>query len=1252
MSPRRTWAVARLDLLHNLRRPLFWIWIAVVLLMAWSFSTGNARIQSGDSDVGGTKAFLNSEFALAQIFSVVVLMIGSFFIAVAAGMVVLHDEELQVGGLLHSTRLSPREYVWGKFLAVIVSCLAVLAIQVAGTAFFYHVLTGAEEAEFIGPFVLANYLRPTLFMALPTVLFLAGLTFWIGERFRRPILVFFLPVACLLACVFFIWNTSPNWVPTWAQTTLEYIDPAGYRWLSETYLLEDRGVSFYNHQPIAYDTDFLISRALLALLGLVGVIAAAAHFGRTLRGTSKVPVRRASLFSRIRGSEAVPSESASSRRSAIPATLRTLNMSARRPGFLSGLVTITRVEFRELRSSPGLYLFVPLIVLETVMNALFLPGVFETEVLMTGGILAVRGVNFLSSMVCLLLLFYTVESLRREEGTGLSQIFSSTPVRTASILFGKALANSLVGVVAIGVTMITSLAVLAVQGHVPLAAWPFVLVWCLVLLPTFLLWCSFTGLIYSIVRSRYTTYALALAAMIWTGREYWGGDLNWVWNWPLWGTLQWSDMGTFELLRTELVMNRVVALLLTLLFTVLTVRLFPRRQFDATNTLLRLRPLPLLKRALFLSPVLIPPIVLGLLLNSRIAAGWQGEAMDKATKDYWRKNVRTWTDSAIPDIAMADVELDLYPERRGFECKGSFTLVNNNVDALDVIPITRGFHWRRPDSLPPDEDESEDPLWTLDGEPCEPIDAAGLMLFPLPAPLRRGESVEIGFHHSGEVPAGASENGGGSSEFILPSGIVLTSFRPTFVPSVGYRDGIGVDEDNRSDTKEFADDHYEGETRGLFGGSWTDYHVRMKVSAPEEFTINCIGIKTSDEVAAGRRTVAWETDTPVRFFNVVAGRWNVIRGELDTAIYYHAGHDYNVEAMIEALDGARRWYSEWFYPYPWKELKISEFPALAGYAQGFATNIPFSEAIGFLTKGDEEEADAPFLVTAHETAHQWWGNILVPGEGPGANLLSEGMAHFSTLLLFEQMRGLRGRIAFARKIEEQYGERRTGDSERPLVKIDGSRPGDTTVTYDKAGWVFWMLLDHMGRENALQGIQSFIRHYRTDRDHPVLQDFLAHMRPFAPDVEAYDAFTRQWFFEVVVPEYELHDVLADGDAEAGWSVTLTVENIGTGVMPIEVCASTGERFPDEDDAPEDERDAEPPDSDAVLAAESETDPATESAAADHSDGAYRELRTTITLGAGESAQVVLECPFEPERVVLDPDARVLMLRRRRAQQEL
>ena len=271
----------------------------------------------------------------------------------------------------------------------------------------------------------------------------------------------------------------------------------------------------------------------------------------------------------------------------------------------------------------------------------------------------------------------------------------------------------------------------------------------------------------------------------------------------------------------------------------------------------------------------------------------------------------------------------------------------------------------------------------------------------------------------------------------------------------------------------------------------------------------------------GRRTVVWESDFPVSFFNVIAGRWQVERGE-GTAVYYYRGHPYNIGEMREALDAARRYYSEWFYPYPWRELKLSEFPNLASYAQGFPTNITFSEGIGFLTSSTALN-HAAFEITSHEAAHQWWGNLLSPGKGPGGNILSEGMSHFSTILLVEQAKGPHSRIDFCKRIEAIYGRSRQADSELPMVKIDRRTPRRHHRHVRQGGLGLLDALEPHGRERALSGIQAFIKTYQGNPDHPVLQDFLASMRPFAADGAAFDAFTRQWFYEVVVPEYLVHD---------------------------------------------------------------------------------------------------------------------------------
>jgi ABC-2 type transport system permease protein len=121
------------------------------------------------------------------------------------------------------------------------------------------------------------------------------------------------------------------------------------------------------------------------------------------------------------------------------------------------------------------------------------------------------------------------------------------------------------------------------------------------------------------------------------------------------------------------------------------------------------------------------------------------------------------------------------------------------------------------------------------------------------------------------------------------------------------------------------------------------------------------------------------------------------------------------------------------------------------------------------------------------------------------------------------------------------------------------------------------------------------------------------MRPFAADAAAFDAFTHQWFLEVVVPEYRLTEPKKTAQGQ-GWRATVKVKNIGTGVMPVEVAATRGDRFT-KDGTPN-------PD--------------------------FHEARATITLGAGESRDVQINCKFEPQQLIVDPDAKVLQLRRKSA----
>ena len=1198
-------AVARRELSSALRRPSYWFLFGILVLVAWGFSQGNVTISSGDATAGGERSHITSVFAQSMLQSVLITAMGAWFLAIGAGLVLIRDAEQRVGEVLHSTRLTVREYVWGSFAGAVVAFLVIWGLFLGASMGFNHLLATGADSPQIGPFVPGNYLVPAMLLGLPQIVFFAGVPFFLGAWTRRPIVVFAFPVATLLVILGFLISWSPSWLDPAINRALMLADPSGFRWLNETFLKLDRGLDFYNAAPLPPDTGFLLSRIALAGAGLLAVEAAARNTARRLlRGDTDSLV-----IGFRRGRREAPSAVAQAGPVSSARTLGELAMRTDPPGFLTAAAAIGRVEVRELTVRAGMYLFVPLILYQSVSQALFALGPFDSPLLLTSGAMAARQFNTLSLLVCVLLLFYTVESLMKERAQRFAEIYRTTPVGTGAMLLGKTAGNVVVAAGILAVALIASAAVITVRqvlgDPVGFDLWPFLAAWGGVMVPTFLFWTAFVTAAFALFRNRYTVYGLGLAVLIYTVYRMNVGDaLSWVTNWIAWNSMVfWSDMGAFSLDGRALLLNRLLYLSLIPLLLALALKWLGRQEFDATRILHRLRPRAVLRSGVRLLPFAAAPAVLAAVLFFGGRAGDQGPDAEEARKDYWRRNTATWTDFRMPSVSHVDLDVDLEPAARTASVSGAYTFVNHRDHAYPEFPITAG-PW--------------DPIaWTLDGEPHEPENRAGLYVFSPEEPLAPGGSLTVGFEYELQYPRGLSTRVGGRGQFILDSGVVLTAFAPTFAPVPGYLPGIGVDEDNRYDQREYPDDFFEGETEPALGWGGRPFTTRIRITVPEEYTANSVGRLTSEELREGRRTVVWESDHPVRLFNIVAGRYAVKEGR-GTAIYHHPEHDYNVEEMSAALDAARVHYSEWFHPFPWELLKLSEFPAYAGYAQGFPTNITFSEGIGFLTKSDPR-SHAAFAVVAHEAAHQWWANILTPGRGPGGNMLSEGMSHYATILLHEEVHGDRHRIEFATRIEDSYGDGRFVNSERSLVKTDGSRRGDNTVIYDKGGWVMWMLQQEMGRENILAGLRAFIDAYHASSDFPVIQDMLAVLREFAPDPGAFDAFTAQWFFDVVAPEYRLSGVTKER-AGRGWIVRGTVENAGTGRMTIDVAAAANERWSDAGDA----------------GTRTVVSPS------------YRDARTSVELDAGESAGFEIEANFDPERVLVDPDVLVLQLRRKAA----
>ena len=1210
-----------LELKTAWRRPLNLIMLLVFGLMSLGFVVGGVQVSTGSADTGGAKIAINSAFNLAFADIALFALILPFFVAVICGMPALGDFDRRIHRLIAATPISHAGYAFSRFAGSISVLAAVLGLWLLLQIGFYELIPIDPNERVRGAFRLWNYLQPLLVAALPLALFVGGISMWLGVRTRQPVLVFALPVLVVVSGVFFVWNFNPVWLPSWVDRLMQLADPAGFRWFGRNYLDEDRGTAFYNSAALAPDAAFLLSRAGLAAVGLLAVWAT----GRRMARTEHDDLRVGDPGILLARAEAEAPQAARGEHAAIAARGSPPECIVRAPGFAASAWHVLRAETRALLRSPGVWLFGPIILLQSWAATSFREGPFDTEVLVTTGSAAAGVFNTLTLLLCFLVLFYTVESLVREERCGLGGIFRASPVPTASVLAGKVLANAAMALVIIACASLAIAAVLGKQAsdtgiEIDFEVPVLFLILGVLLAPTLIVWGAFVSFLYALLRNRFVVYGVALGALVGTGFATQFGYMNWVTRWHMWSSVSWSELDRLEFMWPAIATNRVLMLALAAFFIVATLELWPRRLPDIRAVADRMKPWPLFRAALVPVLAALPVLAIGVYAGLAVRGGYEGAPQREAQKAYWKRNSETWEDAPFPALERVDGEVKLFPETRSLEVAATYVLRNPHLKPMAEVPVTVGPHF-----------ESSD--WTVDGVATDPAkrdqprpaieNRSGLFVVIPAKPLARNETVTISFRLKGEFPRGWSRGGSGASEFLLPSGVVLTSFSTSFLPYPGFVEGVGVDEKNRRDAREYPLDHWKSRVDPAFGPAW-DTEVRLAVEGPADWTINVVGVEKESVERDGRRRTVWETEHPVRFFNIVGGPLE--SKEADGArVYYSRRTPHNVDTMVKALAAARTSYGGWFGEYPWTNLRVTQFPGLAGYAQGFPGNISFSEGIGYLAKPiggapgedgeDADTLDVAFYIVAHEAGHQWWGNIVMPGKGPGGNIISEGLAEFSALMLVHHELGEEQGRALRRRWEREYTFGRSPDDERPINRTDGTRPGDQVVTYNRAGFVFWMLRETMGEEAMVAGLRGFVAKWRDGvetpegLDFPLIEDMVESLREHATDVTAFDAFVSQWIYGTALPELEFaEDPRAEGGAVVG-----KLRNNGTCDIEVTVRAS-----------------GEPANS-------SEAVPTA-------------EVRVRVPMG-GE-APLRIEAGFEPVKIAVDPEVRVLFSGRKRCERSL
>jgi ABC-2 type transport system permease protein len=438
---------------------------------------------------------------------------------------------------------------------------------------------------------------------------------------------------------------------------------------------------------------------------------------------------------------------------------------------------------------------------------------------------------------------------------------------------------------------------------------------------------------------------------------------------------------------------------------------------------------------------------------------------------------------SVPQPKLVDVktDVDLYPEQRLATFRGTELLENKTDAAIDQVAVTI---WPQDASVIPLPRTDVKKLSFEGGQTAVLEDPAhGFFVYRLAQPLPSHGRIALDFDLAYPSPGFVNSMPNGD---LVHNGMFVNS---SYTPFIGYLQDVELVDDSARHR------HHLQKSPGLlkledlsgrlnnYGATdadWVTFEGTVSTS-PDQIAI-MPGYLQKEWVQDGRRYFHYKSDAPIEdgIFSVNSARYAVMSDrwhDVNLGIYYQPGHEFDLDRMMNGMKLALDYCSNSFGPFQFKQLRILEFPRYGDFAESFPNTIPYSEGIGFITYVDPNKKDAinlPLFVTAHETAHQWWGHQVMSSNNEGATAVVETLAQYSALEIMKHTYGADSMTKFLRYQLNGYlrGRGQEHDEEKPLLRVE---PQQGYIHYNKGGQVMYALADYIGEDRVNQALATLVK---------------------------------------------------------------------------------------------------------------------------------------------------------------------------------
>lgn len=1055
------------------------------------------------------------------------LMIPSMIMGVA----VLRDFDHQMESLIFVNPIRKRDYLLGRFLGSFVILVFIFTAMLLGM--MVGDLMPWHDADKLIPFDLWHYLQPFLFLVVPTLFFGGSLFFVTGALSRKLLIVyiqgFFFLVIYLLAINLARGFEDPFLTGLLEPFTFQTVLIATSSW----------SVIERNSLMVPLTGILLYNRLLWIALGMLTLAIGHYFFSFNV-------VRDKASKKKKQGGKTENKNPYSSELVPIPLAFPQAGIQAS----IVQLFHLTLFSYKSVVKEISFWaivlcgigiLFINSFNLSTSYGVNNVPATY----IIVGELVELTAIFFVA-----IVLFYSGELVWKERDTRINLLFDTLPISNLINLSGKFLGLMLTLMLLIFTMILASILFQSLHGYydyelaVYFAAF-FVEVFPFLFLLTILCFISQV-----LVNNKYLTHLVVLIfiAISTFGFRVLGLDHGLI---TFGGSLltAYSDMNGYgHFLKPYLWFKvywgsfSVLLFMIAVLFSVRGTESGFMRRWRRSRVLLT-SPV----KRIFIAATIVFIFSGGYIFyNTNILNTYVSRAIQHEYRAEYERLLKPFTSLSQPKIAAVYLNLDLYPMKREYSVTGQYILFNPGEEAIHEIHIQK---------LPSNQVELE--YLTVEGGaiPDSTYMRFGYHILKLNQPLQPGDSLKMEFRQNFTSP-GFTDS---PNSFVVYNGTFLDNYH---FPTIGYNHDIELGDENiraefglKSQLRMAKINDPAALLEGKSNGDGEEIGFEIIVSTDSSQSVVAPGNLKETWTEQGRRYFHFVSDKPISNFyaihsaryEVIRDRWHPDKESIDLEIYYHPGHEFNLDRMMNGMKQSLDYYSKCFTPYRYQQMRIAETPVYNGRGQSFPGLISISENVGFIMDiNDKTDKDMPFYIAAHEMAHQWWGDQVNPANIQGKTMLSESLAQYSALMVFKKEFSKEKVNNLLRWNMGQYLKNRSGETihELPLSLVES---GQEYIHYRK-GMINLNAFQHYISEDSVNiALQRFITDWNsytglkkrhTDR-YPTTNDLLGYFREVTADSMQY--VVQDLFTSVILYDNKLSNANYESVSEKQYPVTVTLD---------------------------------------------------------------------------------------------------------------